>query len=104
MVGLDAAHILRAGFRAVRRQIVGVGDLAIRVGGHWKLSGAILGVCRELIESRNAVGRYTNDGGAGGIEFVFLLRERMSFEITALGISGGIEIDDDRTFLQRVLQ
>src|SRR5579864_9702042 len=80
MVDLDAAHILGAGFRAVRRQIVRVGDLAIRVGGHWKLSGAIIRVRRELIEPGNAVGRDANDGGAGSIEFIFLLRERMSLD------------------------
>src|SRR5260370_21236387 len=88
MVDIDAAHILHAGFHAVYRQIVGVGDLAIRVGSNRKLSGAILGVCRELIEPGNTVGRYADDGGAGSIEFIFLLRERMSLKIPALGISG----------------
>jgi outer membrane protein assembly factor BamB len=89
---------------AARRQIVGGGNLSIGIGGHGKLSGAIIRVCREQIESRDAVGRYTNDGGAGRIEFFFLLRECMSFKIAALGIGGGIEIDDDRPFLQRFRQ
>jgi hypothetical protein len=59
MVNRDTAHIRLSGFDGGRRQIVGLGDLLTRVGGYWKLSGAIFRICRELIESRDAVGRYT---------------------------------------------
>jgi hypothetical protein len=40
------------------KSAVGLGDLLIRVEGYRKLSGAVR-ICRELIESRDAVGRYT---------------------------------------------
>src|ERR1700734_844010 len=77
---LGAAHVLHARFWAGCRQIVGCSDFAIDVGGHRKPSGTIIRVCRERIESLDAVGRYPNDGGTGGIELVFLLRERMRFQ------------------------
>jgi len=80
MIDICAAHVLHAGFWAARRQIVGGGNVSIGIGGHRKLSGAIIRVCREQIESRDAVGRYTNDGGTGRIEVFFLLREpRLTF-------------------------
>src|ERR1700735_5567217 len=102
MIDVRASNVFHAGLGAARCQIVGGGDLAIGVRGDGKLSGAIIGVRRELIEARDAVSRYTNDGGAGRIEFFFLLREGVRFQIAALGIGGGIEIDDDWTFFQGV--
>ena len=78
----------RAGLYGGRLQIVGSGDLVGCIGGHRKLSGAIVRVRRERIEPLDAVGRYANDGGAGGIEFVFLFRKCVRFEIAALGVGG----------------
>ncbi len=57
VVNCSAAHIHLAGFYGGRRQIVGRGDLAVRIGGYWELSGAILRVCGELIESRVCASR-----------------------------------------------
>jgi hypothetical protein len=104
MVDFRAPYILHAGFDRARRQIVGRCYFVIRVGGYGKLSGAIVRVCRKLIQSRDAVGGNANDGGSGGVEFVFLFRERMSLQIAAPGVRRGIEIDDGRPFFQSVLQ
>src|ERR1700674_4714106 len=103
MVNGDTAHIRLARLYGGLRQVVGRRDLAIRIGGYRKLSRTILRVCRELIESRDAVGRYTNDGRAGGIELVLHLRKCMRFEITAFGIGRRIKIDYHRPFFQSIL-
>jgi len=76
MIDRDAAHIRCAGLYGSRVQIVGLGNLLFGIGGDRELSGAILGIRRKIIESRDAVGGHTDNGCAGGIKFVFLLRKR----------------------------
>ena len=96
---------VRASLYGGQRQIVGGGDLVTsrrRLPETFRRNNC--GSAENGIEPLDAVGRYANDGGAGGIKFIFLLREGMRFEIAALGEGGGIEIDHDRAFFQRVLQ
>src|ERR1700751_4457468 len=73
MVDRNTAHIRLAWFYGGLVQIVRGRDIALCVGGDRKLPGAILRIRRELIEPRNAVGRYTNDRGASSVELVFHL-------------------------------
>src|SRR5271155_421599 len=73
MINGDAAHIRRARSGGSCVQIVGGRDIAAGVRGYRKFSGAIAWVRREHIESFEAVSRYANDGGSGGIKFILLL-------------------------------
>src|SRR5262249_35531915 len=99
-----ALGVLRAGLSVGDLEVVALRDLPVGVGGDGDLAGAELRVGGELVEGVDLVERDADDARAGGGEVAALLREVVGLPVAAAGERGRVEVDDDRSLLERVLQ
>jgi hypothetical protein len=104
MINRVATHVFHVGFGGGCRQIVGRGNLSGRIGGYREFAGAIFRVGRKHVQPLDAVCGHADNAGPCGVEFIFLLRKGVRFEIASLGVSRREEIHDYRPFLERFLQ
>src|SRR6185312_13907924 len=69
-----------------------------------ELAGAVVRILGELVQALNAVRRYADDRGAGGIELFLLGGKRVRLEVATRGVRRGVEIHHHRSLFQRLLQ
>ena len=68
------------------------------------LPAQYLRIRRKRVQAGDAVARHADDRRAGGVELLFVLSERVGFDVAAAGERGRVEVHHDRSLFQRGFQ
>src|SRR3569833_1270692 len=80
---VNAAYLLHAGLAAGDSQAISSRDLATRIGGDRKTTGAVIRIGGELIEALDAIFGNPNDGGTGFAEPLLDFGKGVGLDIAA---------------------
>src|SRR6266404_1187016 len=98
----DTARVLEAMFLGINLKVIGVRDLAIRVGRNRNLSGAVQRVRGKRVQMVDIVQRHADHRRTRSLKLFHLHSELMGLDIAALGESRRIKVHDDRPVAPRI--